>query len=127
MCHGTDAIGRSQTFNYAQHLTNNMRSNVKQMVEYSFNVTMIWDKLIHDVEYEVGPLFTGIARDALETRQDILNMYNDIKRQEYVKDQSDPTSVDCWYNQFLDKLFFYQQQDVMQNIPTILGIQTSWM
>ena len=105
MCYGKDVVGKPQNFNYAPHLTNNMRSNVKQMVEDSFNITMIWDKLIHDMEHEAGPLFTGIARDSLETRQDIVNMYNDIKIQDYVKDQSDPTSVDCWYNQFLDKFF----------------------
>ena len=104
-----------------------MQANVKQMVEAGFNVTMIWDTLIHDVQHEARSLFTGIAWDALATRQDILNMYNDIKRQEYVKDQSDPTSVDCWYNQILDNFFFYQKHDVMQNIPFIIGIQTSWM
>jgi len=61
VCYGKDAVGRPQTFNYAPHLMNNLRSNVKQMVEDSFNVTMIWGKLIHDVEHEAGPLFTGIA------------------------------------------------------------------
>ena len=61
------------------------------------------------------------------TRQDILNMYNDLKRKEYVKDQSDPTSVDCWYNQYSEKFFFYKQQDVVQYVPFIIGIQTSWM
>ena len=61
VCYGKDAVGRPQTFNYAPHLTDNMQANVKQMVEAGFNVTMIWDKLIHDVEYEAGPLFTGIA------------------------------------------------------------------
>ena len=81
MCHGKDAVGRPQKFNYAPHLTDNMRANVKQMVEVGFNVTMIWDKLIHDVEHEAGPFFIGISWDALETRQDISNMYNDIKIQ----------------------------------------------
>ena len=109
MCDGKDAIGRPQTFIYAPHLIDNMQAYVKQMVEAGFNVTMIWDKLIHDMEHEAGPLFTGIARDSLETRQDILNMYNDIKRQEYLKDQSDPTSVDCYakhsiYHRYTNKL-----------------------
>ena len=67
------------------------------------------------------------TQGTLMTRQDILNMYNDLKRKEYVKDQSDPTSVDCWYNQYSDKFFFYQQQDVVKNVPFIIGIQTSWM
>ena len=96
------------------------------MVQDGFNTTMIWDKFISDVEHQSGQLFTGTTRDTLMTRQDILNMYNDLKRQEYVKDQSDPTSVDCWYNQYLDKFFFYQQ-DVVLNVPFIIGIQTSWM
>ena len=68
VCHGKDSVGRPQTLNYAPHLTDNMWANVKQMVEGGFNVTMIWDKLIHDVEHEAGPLFTRIVRDALETR-----------------------------------------------------------
>ena len=100
---------------------------MKQMVQDGFNATMIWDKFISDVEHQSGQLFTGTSRDTLMTRQDILNMYNDLKRQEYVKDQSDPTSVDCWYNQYSDKFFFYQQQDVVKNVPFIIGIQTSWM
>ena len=68
------------------------------MVQDGFNTTMIWDKFISDVEHQSGQLFTGTTRDTLMTRQDILNMYNDLKRKEYVKHQSDPTSVDCWYN-----------------------------
>ena len=97
------------------------------MVQDGFNATMIWDTFIYDVEHQSGRLFTGETRDTLMTRQDMLNMYNDLKRQEYVKDQSDPTSVDFWYNQYSDKFFFYQQQDVVQNVPFIIGIQTSWM
>jgi hypothetical protein len=33
----------------------------------------------------------------------------------------------CWYNQFPDSFFFYQKQDIVQNIPFIIGIQTRWM
>jgi len=44
-----------------------------------------------------------------------------------MKDDSDPTSVKCWYNQFLDCFFFYQKQDIVKNIPFIIGIQTNWM
>ena len=61
------------------------------------------------------------------TRQDILNIYNDMKRQEYVKDQCDPKSVECWYNECPENFFFYQKQDVVQDIPFIIGIQTKWM
>ena len=96
VCHGKDAVGRPQTFNYAPHLTDNLRASVKQMVQDGFNATMIWDKFIYDVEHQSGQLFTGTICDTLMTRKYILNMYNDLKRQEYVKDQSDPTSVDCW-------------------------------
>ena len=127
VCHGKDAVGKPQTFNYAPHLTDNLRASVKQMVQDGFNATMIWDKFISDVEHQSGQLFTGTTQDTLMTRQDILNMYNDLKRKEYVKDESNPTSVDCWYNQYSDKFFFYQQQDVVQNVPFIIGIQTSWM
>lgn len=63
------------------------------------------EKFILEVGQESSELFTGITRDALMTRQDILNMYNDQKRQEYVKDQSDPTCVECWFNECLDKFF----------------------
>ena len=127
VCHGTDAIGRPQSFNYAPHLTMDIRDSVAHLIENGFNVTMIWDKFISDVQHESGELFTGITRDALMTRQDILNIYNDIKRLEYVKDESDPTSVECWYNDSPESFFFYQKQDVIQNIPFIIGIQTKWM
>ena len=120
--HGTDAISRPQSFNYAPHLTMDIRDSVAHLIENGFNVTMIWDKFISDVQHESGELFTGITRDALMTRQDILNIYNDIKRLEYVKDESDPTSVECWYNNSPESFFFYQKQDVIQNIPFIIGI-----
>ena len=61
------------------------------------------------------------------TRKYILNIYNDMKRIEYVKDECDPGSVECWYNEFPRNFFFYQKQDVVQNIPFIIGIQTPWM
>ena len=63
-----------------------MRANVQHLVENGFNVTMIRDKFISDVELGSGDLFIGISRDTLMTRKDILNIYNDMKRIEYVKD-----------------------------------------
>ena len=50
-----------------------------------------------------------------------------MKRLEYVKDQNDPTSVGCWYNESPNSFFFYQKQDVAQSVPFIIGIQTVWM
>ena len=88
---------------------------------------MIWDKFIFDMELGSSDLFTGLSRDALMTRKYILNIYNDIKRLEYVKDECDPRSVECWYNECPRNFFFYQKQDVVQNIPFIIGIQMLWM
>ena len=82
---------------------------------------------ISDVAQESGELFTGISRDSLMTRKDISNVYNDMKLIEYVKDESDPLSVECWYNQFPEIFFFFQKQDVGENVPFMIGIQTSWM
>jgi len=87
ICHWKDAIGRPQTFNYAPHLTNDIWSSVQHLIQNGFNATMIWNKFISDVEHGYGELFTWRSRDALMTRQDKLNIYNDTKRLEYVKDQ----------------------------------------
>jgi len=83
VCHGKDVVGRPQSFNYAPHLSKNIRDSVAKMIEDGFNVTMVWDKFISDVEHGSGELFTGVTRDALMTRKDVLNIYNSIRRQEY--------------------------------------------
>lgn len=85
VCHGKDAIGRPQMFNYAPHLSSDIRAGVEQMIKDGFSVTMIWNKFIYDVEHKSGELFTGLTRDTLMTRQDILNIYHNIKRKEYEK------------------------------------------
>jgi hypothetical protein len=41
------------------------------------------------------------------TRMDISNIYHNIRKKEYMKDESDPTSVECWYNQFPDNFIFH--------------------
>ena len=66
---------------------------------------MIWDQLIYDVKHRSGELFTGVTRDAFMTRQDILNIDNDTKRKDYVKDESDPKSVECWFNECTEIFF----------------------
>ena len=106
VCHGNDAIGRPQTFKYAPHLSEDIRASVQDLVEKGFNVTMIWDKFISDVELGFGDFFTGLSRDALMTRKDILNIYNDMKRIEYVKDECNPRSAECWYNECPRNFFF---------------------
>jgi len=127
VCHGKDAIGRPMRFSYAPHLTRDMRSIVQHLIQRGFNVTMIWDKFISDVKDGFDELYTGTSRDTYMTRQDILNIYNDTIRLEYVKDQSDPISVECWYKEHAESFFFYQKQDLAENIPFIIGIQTKWM
>ena len=127
VCHGNNAINRPKKFNYAPHLTEDIRASVQDLIQNGFNVTMIWDQLIYDVKHRSGELFTWVSRDAFMTRQDILNIYNDMKRLEYVKDENDPRSVECWFNECPKKFFFYQKQDVNQNIPFTIGIQTRWM
>jgi hypothetical protein len=94
MCHGKNAVGRPQTFKYAPHLSFDIRASVEKMIEDGFNVTMVWDKFISDVEHQSGELFTGVTRDALMTRMDISNIYHNIRKKEYMKDESDPTSVE---------------------------------
>lgn len=83
VCHGKDVVGRPQSFNYAPHLSKNIRDSVAKMIEDGFNVTMVWEKFISDVKHGSGELFTGVTRDALMTRKDVLNIYNSIRRQEY--------------------------------------------
>ena len=61
VCHGNDAIGRPQTFKYAPHLSEDIRASVQYLVEKGFNVTMIWDKFISDVEHGSDDLVTGIS------------------------------------------------------------------
>ena len=87
------------------HLSKDIQANVQHLVENGFNVTMIWDKFISDVELGSVDFFTGISRDALMTREDILNIYNDMKRLEYVKDECDPRSMECWDNECPQNLF----------------------
>lgn len=70
------------------------------MVEDGFNVTIIWDKLMYDVENQFGKLFEEVGWYSLMTRMNISNIYNNIRQKEYMKDDNDPTSVECWYNQF---------------------------
>lgn len=88
---------------------------------------MIWEKIIFDLRYGSGELFIGAPRDSFMKRKDVSNMYNNIKRLEYVKHESDPMSVDCWVSECPEIFFFYQQQDVVKNIPFIIDIQTKWM
>ena len=42
-CHGNDAVGRPQKFNYAPHLTEDIRASVQDLIQKGFNVSMIWD------------------------------------------------------------------------------------
>ena len=127
MCHEKNVVGRHKKFKYAPHLSFDIHASVEKMIEDGFNVTMVWDKFISDVEHQSGELFTGVTRDTLMMRKDISNIYHNIRKKEYMKDESDPTSVDYWYNQFPDSFFFYQKQNIVQNIPFIIGIQTHWM
>ena len=88
---------------------------------------MIWDKFISDVKDGSGELYTGIPRDTYMTKKDISNIYKDIIRLEYVKDQSDPKRVECRYKGHRESFFFYQKEDIVENIPFTIGIQTKWM
>jgi len=88
---------------------------------------MIWEKFIFDVKDGSGELYTGIPRDKYMTKKDISNIYNDMIRLQYAKDQSDPKSVDCWYKENPESFFFYQKQDLVENIPFIIGIQKKWI
>ena len=127
VCRGNEENDIPKKFNFAPHLTENIRTSVEELIRDGFNATMIWDKFISDVRYGSGELFTGAPRDSFMTRQDVLNIYNNIKRLEYVRHESDPMTVDCWVHECLESLFFYQQQDLVKNIPFIVGIQTKWM
>ena len=44
-----------------------------------------------------------------------------------MKDDSDPISVQCWYNWFSNKRKFYQKQDIVLGISFTIGISISWM
>ena len=63
-CHGNHIVGRPQKFNYAPHLTEDIRASVQDLIQKGFNVTMMWDQLISDVKHRSGELFTGVSRDA---------------------------------------------------------------
>ena len=104
-----------------------MRSSVQHFIKRGFNVTMIWDKFISDVKDGSGELYTGILRDTYMKKKDISNIYNDIIRLEYVKDQSDPKRVEWRYKEQRESFFFYQKQYIVENIPFTIGIQTKWM
>lgn len=127
ICHGTDAISRSMRFNYAPHLTRDMQSSVQHFIKRGFNVTMIWEKFIYDVKDRSGELYRGIPRNTCMTRKGISNIYNDTIRLEYVKDESDPKRVECRYKEQRESFFFYQKQNIVENIPFTIGIQTKWM
>ena len=127
ICPGLDAIGRSMRFNYAPHLSWDMRSSVQHFVKRGFNVTMIWDKFICEVKDRSGDLYRGIPRNTCMTRKGISNIYNDTIRLEYVKDQSDPKRVEWRYKEQRESFFFYQKQYIVENIPFTIGIQTKWM
>ena len=64
------------------------------MIEDVFNVMMVWDKLIFDVEHQYGELFTRMTEDTLIIRVDISNIYHNIKKKEHMKDESNPTSIE---------------------------------
>lgn len=105
-CHGKDAISRPMRFSHAPHWTRDMQYIVKHFIQIGFNVTMIWDKFISDVNDGLGELYTGTSRDTYMTRQVILNIYNDTIRLEYVKYQSNSINVECWYKEHADSFFF---------------------
>jgi hypothetical protein len=69
-----------QTFNYAPHLSLDIQASIKEMIKSSFNVDMIWDKFIYDVEHESGELFTRVNQDSLMIRQDIFKHLPQYKR-----------------------------------------------
>jgi len=60
MCHNKNAMGRPQTFKYVTYLSLDIRDSVKKMIEDGFNVTMVWDKFIYDVEHKYNELFTRV-------------------------------------------------------------------
>ena len=41
--HENDVVGRPQKFNYAPHLTEDIRASVQDLIQNGFNVTIIWD------------------------------------------------------------------------------------
>ena len=79
-CHGNDAVGMLQKFNYAPNLTEDIRDSVQYFTQKGFNVSMIWDQVISDVKHRSGELFIEVSQDEFMTRQYILNIYNDMKR-----------------------------------------------
>lgn len=99
VCHGNEANDMPKKFNFAPHLTQHIRTIVEDLVRDGFNATMMWEKFIFDLRYGSGELFTGAPRDSFMTRKDVSNMYNNIKRLEYVKHENDPMSVDCWVSE----------------------------
>jgi len=80
MCHDKNAVGRPETFKYAPHLSLDIHTSVEKIIEDGFNVTMVWDKFIFDVEHQSGELFTGVTRDTLMMRKDISNIYHNIRK-----------------------------------------------
>ena len=67
-CHGNDAIGGPQKYNYAPHLIEDIWASVQDLIQKGFNVSMIWDQVISNVKHRSGELLTGVSRDAFMTR-----------------------------------------------------------
>ena len=61
-------MGRPETFKYAPHLSFDIHASVEKMIEYGFNVTMVWDKSISNVEHQSDELFIGVTCDRINQK-----------------------------------------------------------
>ncbi|GLJ37316.1 hypothetical protein SUGI_0756990 [Cryptomeria japonica] len=66
-------------------------------------------------------------RDTFLLRKDVLNAWKRVRSIRSQKNEDDAKSVSLWHAQEKDNFFYYKRPDNIENVPFIIGIQTSWM
>eukprot|EP01018_Ginkgo_biloba_P029802 Gb_40971 [translate_table: standard] len=107
---------------FSPHLSNEIKKWVKSMLYLGVPGDVIFDNHTLTVEAKVAIDGKSSHHDDFLTRQDIYNLEARIKASSYKLQSKEDASV-VEFNHH-DQVFFYQ--DMSNNQPFILGIQSTW-
>eukprot|EP01018_Ginkgo_biloba_P006740 Gb_09802 [translate_table: standard] len=125
LCHGLkDNTTRGTRVMFSPYLSNEIKKWVKSMLYLGVPRDVIFDNHTLTVEAKVAIDGKSSHRDDFLTRQDIYNLETQIKASSYKLESKEEDSVRGWIQRHHDQVFFYQ--DISNNQPFILGIQSTW-
>eukprot|EP01018_Ginkgo_biloba_P040887 Gb_11028 [translate_table: standard] len=124
LCHGLkdNTTGGTQAM-FSPYLSNEIKKWVKSMLYLGVPRDVIFDNHTLTVEAKVAIDEKSSHRDNFLTRQDIYNLEARIKASSYKLQSKEDDSVRGWIQRHHDRVFY---QDMSNNQPFILGIQSTW-